>query len=94
MREVGPLAAGRYRDRRLEVPALMLTGDADPVVGPALLHGLERHAGAGARNEVVECAGHFLPEERPDAVVAALPPAPSAPGVTVSAGGGRACRGS
>ena len=37
-----------------------------------LQHGLDRHAGAGAWTEVVERAGHFLPEERPDAVLAAL----------------------
>jgi pimeloyl-ACP methyl ester carboxylesterase len=72
LREAGPLAASRYAGRRLEMPALMLTGAADPVVGPALIAGLERHAGAGARTEVVERAGHFLPEERPDAVLAAL----------------------
>ena len=54
------------------MPALMLTGDADPVVGPALLAGLERHTTARARTEVVARAGHFLPEERPDAVLPAL----------------------
>jgi pimeloyl-ACP methyl ester carboxylesterase len=72
LREVGPLAAGRYRDQRLTMPALMLTGAADPVVGPALLEGLERHADAGARTATIERAGHFLPEERPEAVLAAL----------------------
>jgi pimeloyl-ACP methyl ester carboxylesterase len=72
LREIGPLAAGRYADRRLAMPALMLTGDADPVVGPALLEGLERHADAGARTQTIERAGHFLPEERPEAVLAAL----------------------
>lgn len=72
LREAGALAAGRYRARRLRVPALMLTGDADPVVGPALIDGLERHADARARTEVVVRAGHFLPEERPAAVLAAL----------------------
>jgi pimeloyl-ACP methyl ester carboxylesterase len=72
LREIRPLAAGRYVGRRLAMPALMLTGDADPVVGPAVLDGLERHADAGARTQVIERAGHFLPEERPEAVLAAL----------------------
>jgi pimeloyl-ACP methyl ester carboxylesterase len=72
VREAGPLAAGRYAGRRLTMPALMLTGDADPVVGPGLLAGLDRHTDRGAHVEVVERAGHFLPEERPDAVLAAL----------------------
>jgi pimeloyl-ACP methyl ester carboxylesterase len=72
LREAGGLAAGRYAGCRLEMPALMLTGAADPVVGPALLAGLDRYAGAGARTEVVARAGHFLPEEQPEAVLAAL----------------------
>jgi pimeloyl-ACP methyl ester carboxylesterase len=72
LREAGALAAGRYRDRRLAMPALMLTGDADPVVGPAFLEGLQRHASARVHTEVVARAGHFPPEERPEAVLAAL----------------------
>jgi pimeloyl-ACP methyl ester carboxylesterase len=71
LREAAALSAGRYRDRRLAAPALMLTGDADPLVGPALIAGLERHADR-ARTEVVARAGHFLPEERPEPVLAAL----------------------
>jgi pimeloyl-ACP methyl ester carboxylesterase len=72
LREAAALAAGRYRGRRLAMPALLLTGDADPVVGAAVMDGLERHADARARTEVVPRAGHFLPEERPEAVLAAL----------------------
>jgi pimeloyl-ACP methyl ester carboxylesterase len=72
LREAATLAAGRYGGRRLTMPALMLTGDADPVVGAVLVDGIERHAGARARTEVVARAGHFLPEERPEAVLAAL----------------------
>jgi pimeloyl-ACP methyl ester carboxylesterase len=72
VREAAALAAGRYRGRRLAMPALLLTGDADPVVAAAVIDGIERHAGARARTEVVARAGHFLPEERPEAVLAAL----------------------
>ena len=70
-REAAALAgARRYRGRRLRMPALIATGAADPVVGPRLIAGLDAHADAGARTEVVAGAGHFVPEERPDALVA------------------------
>ena len=72
LRELRPLARGRYRDRRLAVPALIATGAADPVVGPDLIAGLGRHAGAGARTEVIARAGHFVPEEAPAALLALL----------------------
>jgi len=72
LRELRPLARGRYRDRRLAVPALIATGAADPVVGPGLIAGLDRHAGAGARTEVIAGAGHFVPEEAPAALLALL----------------------
>jgi pimeloyl-ACP methyl ester carboxylesterase len=71
LRELRPMAAGRYAGRRLHVPVLMLTGEADPVIGPAALAGLAAHAD-DARTEVIARAGHFLPEEQPDAVVRAL----------------------
>jgi pimeloyl-ACP methyl ester carboxylesterase len=72
LRELGPLMRGRHRDRRLAVPALIATGAADPVVGPGLIAGLDRHADAGARIEVIAGAGHFVPEEAPDALLALL----------------------
>jgi pimeloyl-ACP methyl ester carboxylesterase len=71
LREAVPLATGRYAGVRLRVPALMLTGAADPVVGPPVLEGFEEHADRGG-TAVVDRAGHFLPEERPDDVLAAL----------------------
>jgi pimeloyl-ACP methyl ester carboxylesterase len=72
LREAVPLVGGRYRDRRLRVPALMLTGASDPVVRPAALAGLERHADRGARAEVIARAGHFVAEEQPQAVLRAV----------------------
>jgi pimeloyl-ACP methyl ester carboxylesterase len=71
LREIRPMAAGRYAGLRLRVPALMLTGEADPVVGPAALAGLDAHADR-ARTAVIRGAGHFLPEEQPEAVVREL----------------------
>jgi pimeloyl-ACP methyl ester carboxylesterase len=71
LREARAFATGRYAGERLRVPALMLTGASDPVVRPAVLAGLEEHAD-GARTAVVERCGHFVPEERPDAVLALL----------------------
>jgi pimeloyl-ACP methyl ester carboxylesterase len=41
------------------------------VVGPPVLAGFADHADRG-RTSVVERCGHFLPEERPAAVLAAL----------------------
>lgn len=70
-RELGAMAKGRYDGRRLTVPTLLLTGDADPVVAIDRIRDLPDHAD-DARVEVVEGSGHFLPEERPEAVLAAL----------------------
>jgi pimeloyl-ACP methyl ester carboxylesterase len=71
LREAAQFATGRYAGERLRVPALMLTGAADAVVGPPVLAGFEDHADR-ARTAVVERCGHFLPEERPGELLAAL----------------------
>jgi pimeloyl-ACP methyl ester carboxylesterase len=71
LRELPALGAGRYAGARLRVPVLMMTGADDPVVGPGALRGLEAHAGS-ATVEIVPRAGHFLPEEQPEAVLRAL----------------------
>jgi pimeloyl-ACP methyl ester carboxylesterase len=71
LHEAARFATGRHAGERLRVPALMLTGAADAVVGPPVLAGFEDHADR-ARTGVVERCGHFLPEERPDAVLSAL----------------------
>ncbi|HSD76201.1 MAG TPA: alpha/beta fold hydrolase, partial [Solirubrobacteraceae bacterium] len=69
-RELPALARGRYDDARLRVPTLLLTGADDPAVRPVVLAGAERAAGT-LRTRVIAGCGHFLPEERPDLVVAA-----------------------
>jgi pimeloyl-ACP methyl ester carboxylesterase len=71
LREARQLVAGRYAGLRLRVPVLMLTGEQDPVVGPGALLGLGAHADR-AQAEIVPRAGHFLPEEQPEAVLRAL----------------------
>lgn len=70
-RELAALRARRYDGLRLETPALMLIGDRDPVIRPPALAGVEQHADAIAI-EWLGGAGHWLAEERPDAVVAAI----------------------
>jgi pimeloyl-ACP methyl ester carboxylesterase len=71
LHEAVPLTTGRYAGQRLQVPALMLTGASDAVVGPPALSGFEEHADR-ARTVVVPRTGHFVPEERADVVVAEL----------------------
>ena len=58
-----PALPGRVRGRRLTVPTRLLQGRRDPL-GVALAEGLERH-GDDARVELVDRAGHWLPQERP-----------------------------
>ena len=65
-KELAPVLAGRYSDRRLEMPVLAMRGKAD-FVGRTAFRGLEAHA-SDIRVETVPGAGHWLPEERPDAV--------------------------
>jgi len=56
--------------RRLEMPARLLYGTREPL-GVALAQGIERH-GDDAALELVDGAGHWLPEERSEAVAAAI----------------------
>ena len=58
--------------RPVEVPVLQLHGDADPVVLPATAAASGRMVSGRFRYEVLEGAGHFLPEERPEQVSALL----------------------
>jgi pimeloyl-ACP methyl ester carboxylesterase len=58
------------RGRRLAVPTRLLFGTRDPL-GTALAQDLERH-GDDARTEFLAGCGHFVPEERPAEVAAAV----------------------
>jgi pimeloyl-ACP methyl ester carboxylesterase len=63
-----PRVAGRYRDRRLRTPTLLLFGADDGVVRPHQLRGYEGHAD-DMRVELIPGVGHFAAEEAPELVV-------------------------
>jgi pimeloyl-ACP methyl ester carboxylesterase len=67
LRELVPIARGRYADERLDVPTRLLVGDDDLIIRGADLRGHERNA-PRLEIERVPGAGHFLPEERPELV--------------------------
>lgn len=69
-RESLPIAAGRYAGQTLRVPSLMLLGDRDRIT-----RGVPEGPYEGQPNLTVQRVagvGHFLLEEDPDAVVAAI----------------------
>jgi pimeloyl-ACP methyl ester carboxylesterase len=68
LRELPALARDCYANRTLPMPAIHATGSRDPVVTPERLEGSSAHA-PQLRTRVVEGAGHWLPEERPQEVV-------------------------
>jgi pimeloyl-ACP methyl ester carboxylesterase len=67
-RELPALATGKYDNRRVDVPVRYATGRRDAVIPPARLQGAERFV-ADLRTDVIEDAGHFTPEQRPQQVV-------------------------
>jgi pimeloyl-ACP methyl ester carboxylesterase len=62
-----PIALGRYRSERLRTTTRMLFGTQDPVLTPRLLDGYERYAD-DMSVELVDDAGHFIAEDRPQLV--------------------------
>jgi pimeloyl-ACP methyl ester carboxylesterase len=66
--ELPAALAGRYRNRRLQTPTLLLFGAADGVVRPHQLRGYEGHAD-DMRVELIPGVGHFAAEETPELVV-------------------------
>ncbi len=71
LHELVPLVRGAYSERRLEVPTRLLVGDRDPVITAELIAGLHDHADPGTVTWEAG-AGHWLPEERPERVLAEL----------------------
>ena len=67
LREVRPVAEGKYRGRRLEVPTLYLMGENEPIIDDEMFHGLRDH-GDDVTTHVVPGAGHFVPDEAPEEV--------------------------
>ena len=63
-------AGNEARGRRLQVPTRLLYGTKDPL-GTALAEGLERH-GDDAHTQLLDGCGHFVPEERPADMAAAI----------------------
>src|ERR1700724_3109466 len=61
--------AGRYRNRRLRTPTLILYGSEDPNMRPEILGGHEDLADDLVL-ECVEGASHFIADEKPDVVIA------------------------
>jgi pimeloyl-ACP methyl ester carboxylesterase len=67
-KELKPLAAGEYRERTMQTPAILFAGGQDRVVQPENLGGFEANA-PNMRLEVVAESGHWLPEEAPEALL-------------------------
>lgn len=73
LRELRELAGGRFDSERLTVPTLLVAGDGDPVMNSERIGGFESHAD-DMRAEVIAGAGHWLPEEAPDELLALVVP--------------------
>lgn len=67
LREVGPIARGRYAKARLQVPTKLLFGTGDAALNHNLLAGYQQHAD-DMQLEKVDGCGHFIADEMPDLV--------------------------
>jgi pimeloyl-ACP methyl ester carboxylesterase len=68
-RELVPVARGRYRDARLELPVRAVFGARSPILPQDPGAGL-RECAPSAEVEVAPDCGHFVPEEQPELVAA------------------------
>jgi pimeloyl-ACP methyl ester carboxylesterase len=71
LRDIPRRAFGGYRHRHLSVPALLLAGAKDFALTPRSLTGAGTHADDLAVRVIAD-AGHYLPEEQPGIVAAAI----------------------
>jgi pimeloyl-ACP methyl ester carboxylesterase len=69
--ELRDIASGSFATRRMEAPCVQLVGIADPVIRPDQQEGCEDNA-PNLRTRTVPEAGHWLPEEAPEAVLDAM----------------------
>ena len=69
-RELPALARGKYVGRRLEVPTTFIVGDRDLVAKSVQPDAYPDQPNVTVQR--IDRAGHFLPEEVPEAVIAAL----------------------
>ena len=82
-KELRVLASGGFKDRVMNQPSVLFVGVADPVIRPDDQVGFEAYA-PNMRLEIVEDAGHWLPEEAPERLLEGMlalyasDPAPSA----------------
>lgn len=60
--------SGRYRNKRLITPTLILYGREDPNMNAAILNGYQGHANDLTLEEV-DGASHFIADEKPQAVI-------------------------
>jgi pimeloyl-ACP methyl ester carboxylesterase len=70
-REIIPTMLGRNRSRRLTVPTLMLHGTRNTARTARSLRGYESNVDE-LRIQMIDAAGHWLPEQCPELVAAAI----------------------
>lgn len=67
IKEFIPIALGKYKNKKLEVPTSLLIGDVDPVIHPSLFKNFTNPTNNITITTIKAC-GHFIPEEKPEIV--------------------------